>query len=72
LTCVIPLKRYYIGIDNDGFMIPTVSADEAVWLAERKIIPKIKWMKEEQSQKYNYHLEFEEDMLAVEYVLVWG
>jgi hypothetical protein len=53
-------------------MIPTVSADEAVWLAERKIIPKIKWMKEEQSQKYNYHLEFEEDMLAVEYVLVWG
>jgi hypothetical protein len=53
-------------------MIPIVSADETVWFAERKITPKLKWMKEEKSQKYNYHLEFEEDVLAVEYVLVWG
>jgi hypothetical protein len=72
LTCFIPLKRYYIGVDDDSVMIPIVSADETVWFAERKITPKLKWMKEEKSQKYNYHLEFEEDVLAVEYVLVWG
>jgi hypothetical protein len=71
LTYFIPLKKYYIGIDDEGYMVPMVSRPEEAWFVQRNLEPKLKWMKDEEAQKYNYHLEFEDSTIAVEYVLVW-
>ena len=71
MTYFIPLKKYSIGIDNNGHMVPMVSIPEEAWLVARDLKPKLKWMKDEGTQQYNYHLEFEDGTIAVEYVLVW-
>jgi hypothetical protein len=52
-------------------MVPMVSIPEEAWLVARDLKPKLKWMKDEGTQQYNYHLEFEDSTIAVEYVLVW-